>query len=510
MPKAVTKKQPTSNKLHSVLARTEEILATQDNREYKPFDIALLRGAVRSHDKAKLEHLLKTGEPGTIEIQYTKENHLAFVAILRAMVQANGKNRDSRPEHVQALYESFRRHYIPEGGIFVVDVNGMVGDGGHRMKALLAAFFPRNAMYGLEAGKTYNDKEGNPVPATSQAGKELLADPWFVVNQDGNIAHSMLWGHSTAECPLVGEYDEKGYIEDTDSPEYREGADLRLTFHVNTVADRALKLAETRLEARIMDYVNSVGSIREWLRSTTDIPAVIIEKLDVILSIWYKRVNHKMVGGEIQSFGYLSKGGRESKEDAAAWFLLVVHQIITACKHLCNSTGDLMSWPLFGTPKGDKAKTDKGGVSIPNAVAAMSVLPNDAQARLAELLLKTERKQLSKMELSLLDHIVVPKGGVTQPLAGDYLMQVLIAYAMGATDPLKEGTEDWADGETTKRAWQNPSNRVPGQWDNSDTWEGLSFVKTLIETQARLNKLLGQEGKKQASVQASRKLGKAK
>lgn len=498
-------------------------LSQEDNREYTPFDVSTLIPIVTDLDSEKLKKLIASKKRGTIEVQFSESKLTEFILFLRSWIRANGKNRDRRADHYLHLAQEFRLGFIPEGTNFVVDENGMVNDGGHSSVGLAIAFFPPNILYGLERATlaetdTIKDSESGkakkvPIMADSELGKVRLANLGpdgkplaygaYIEGTDGKVYDSKSFAGNSEDFKLVGEHDSKGrYIEGTDDKTYRSKQDITIRVTINTPANRALKLAETRLPASLIDYINSVGSLRELLQSS-HIPSEVVSKLAEILRSWYYRVNHNYTNGVLSTYGYVSKGGKPTLSDGPVWFLSALGHLMDTLSYLKNSDGKMVAWGLWRPVP----NVTKGGISLANGLTAMMVSDNAGKQRIADLL--TMSATVPKSELpegirNFLDSCVVSK--VDSTLSNDIVIESLVLYGLGHSDMLTKARETKGEGDKKKPSWQDPSNRSQTNWDNSDDLEiddTLSLVQWQTELRAEVNKMLGQEGKK--DLKATRK-----
>lgn len=515
MPKKATASKPvTTSSVETTLttktiegrkAYVEWALSREDNRLYVPFDLATLLPLVNPDDRAKLEKRLASKKQGTVEIDLSQAKPELAREFLRSWIRANGKNRDRRKEHYVLLAESFRHTFVVEGTNFVVDANGMVVDAGHSGVGLVLAYYPKEWLDGLEPKEVYKvggqgddgKKVNSTVSSTSADGKALLATGNYC--DIGGVVWTMK-DHSDY-APQDWEWSESG--------QPPKGVQVTLRVTINTQPNRALKLAETRLPATLLDYIRSVGPLRELIDSSV-LPVTISSKISEILRLWYMRVNHVMKDGNITTFGYVGKGGKLTLEDGPSWLLVAIGDLVECTELLKNSQGHIAPWGGFTPVK----QVSKGGVSTAIGLAAMMVSDQSGRERIAKMLrmLPSEFAKGSEEE-SIKDASVVPLGEST--LSNDILIQALVNYGKGEEDCIelaKARSPHPTDAKATIPQWQLLEGRVNDTWDSHDSIDledgSLSFVQFLVEQQGRCNELLGKEGKKQASAAVSRKLGK--
>jgi len=516
MPKAKTTSSAsntsTNNKVENMKSTTvanrkatrSDVLSCEDNREFHPLDYDLIRPLVRDTDVAKFEVLKANGEKGSVEIDLNRDYESA-VAFLRGWLRANGKNRSPKPNHYGYLADEFRTQFVPEATSWVVDANGMVGNGGHSGHAVVLAFYPESLEYGI-TGVQVLDKEGKPIPADSDEGQEAYLacgtdddgaeydqseGGLYYAGPDGNVWRSSPLAWKKSDNKRVGEYDPETdqYIIGTDSPDIRESQRLVITLHINADPRSCLKMDDVRLEASYDDFLEMVAPIRAHLEV---FPKIVKENMGTILRNYYLRVNHK---GD--TFGFLGKGGRLNKADVQQWYLAAVPQLLDCVSLLANNEGVIVPFPHF-----TKAKNGKGGVSVPHALVAMMVCDQAGREKIAKVLTSSHSPfpgNAPEYVKSMVAYLV--RTADQDSINADQIVQTLVLLGNGSKDPVAtmkaDHTRKVGDDVVSLPPWQVLDLRASG-WDRSDT-EALDdgeeqFSSVCVSAAQAIAEILGSEG----------------
>lgn len=505
----------------------KHVLTCEDNREFKPLDLSLIRPLVVDSDISKFDMLVETGNNGVVEIDLNRDFDSA-VEFLRGWLQANGKNRTPKATHYSYLADKFREGFAPDATNWVLDRNGMVRNGGHSSHATVLAFYPPFVEYGIsgspikvtdendnEVNLLANSDEGNAYLVEDYyADDEVFTPNYYYVGKDkatGELivfeSQPLVW-KTENENKRVGQFDDDGrYVEGSDTPSVREGQDLRISLRINADPTSCLKMDDVRLEASFDDYLEMVAPIRAHMDS---LPQKVKEVCGTIFRNYYLRVNHKT-----DSYGSLGKGGRLNKSDVQQWYIAGITQLLDSVELLLNSTKtDIAPFVHFST-----SKTTKGSISLVHALVAMMVVDTAGRKRIAKLLLSDYKNFADAPESirKLRDFIIKPKSSPTAPANADQIVQALVFVAKGSHDPVEdmtktynsatiEGKEDTAESISP---WQCEPNRFDG-WDRSNTDvldDGSEeFTDVCIEAAKRIASILGNEGNvSNAKMKATRK-----
>jgi hypothetical protein len=492
----------------------EAVFACEDTREFHPLDYALIRPIVKDAYLSIFDAACESGESCMVEIDLNKgfdpsqpiTENAGFVFV-HNWLRANGKNRNPNENHYGELANGFRGNFVPDATHWVVDTNGMVANGGHSGRATALSFYPPCVEYGVEGKPVEN--EGKPIDATSPEGVEWLESfPGYYYESNGEVFETSLlpWLKCHEGYKRPGEYetDDKGnetYIEGTDSPDVRTKQNLTIRLVINANPQSCLKMDDVRLEASFDDYLQMVAPIRSFM---VQLPKDIREKAGEIFRNYYLRVNHK---GE--SFGSLGKGGRLTKNEVQQWFMAGIPHLLDSIALLSNDKGLLDPMLHFKKPQGGR-----GGVSYPIAVVAMMVSSPSGRERIAELLRRNyvDLTKAPKYFQDMVAFLCLAKGD-PQAINADMIVQTLVLWGEGATDPVAKMKAQYPDKENAKgemqykSAWQVETNRAMG-WDRSNTDSPVEeeFTSVCIDAATRIAEILGSEGDvKNAKMKATRK-----
>lgn len=517
-------------------ATRQSIRSTQDKRVLKPFDYDLIDPIIHPLYAAIWQDV-KTGKIScTIQVQYTPDMHDEFIAFLRGWIEANGYNRESLESHVTELIGFMRDGFCPEATNFSVDVSGRVNNGGHSGKALLRAFFPRPAYYGLH-GKplTFDDK---PMQFDDWLAEQPTAyddgspfDPtyggYYFANELEQVCESILPampsdtitidGEETAKYPELGEFDESGeYVPESDTPELREQyidkvgkkQPLRLVVNVSVFGPAtALHRENTTLVPTAETYLSMNGHIKTHYAES--IPSWLKGKVGSLLTMVRKRTMHSSTG-----FGTVGRGGRMNGEDAPSWYLAYMPQVIDSIALLVDTQGSQIPRPLFTPSKGDaNTPAYKGGANILQLLTAMAVSDQSGRERIAKWVCGTGDDYKANAGLrKLVDLVRPPKNSTVGNLPADAVVELLVLIGLGKTDPVDVFSKDWqrkkGDDMESINAWLVEECRAIG-WDRGDVDSLPDGDDTLSTSLVEYAKQLSGEDSR-AAKSAARKAPKGK
>jgi len=499
-------------------ALRESLFLTGDDREFFPLDYALIRPIVKDQYLAVFDHAVEHGIKCSVEIDLNKgydpdqpiTDNPGF-KFIHAWIKANGKNRTPKENHYGMLATNFQKDFASDATHWVVDSNGMVGNGGHSGHGVALAFYPESVEYGVYGSRLLDD-EKQPIFADTELGQENLtawADypGYLYTDSQGYVCQSSIlpWKGSNDEQLRPGQYDEDGqYIAGTDSPDVRLSQDLTIVLRINADPKACLKMDDVRLEASFDDYLEMVGPIRAYLQK---LPKKVQEMAGTLFRGFYLRVNHSS-----ESFGSLGKGGRLTKNEVQQWFIAGLPHLLDSIELLKNELGnDLKQFPHFTPEKGMK-----GGVSLANALIAMMVSSQSGRERIAQVL--TEQYQtFSKAPeyfRKMVSWIKKPGGSSDPAPSADQIVQCLVFLGEHKQDPVAEMLKAYPSGRKNAKEedillapWQVRDNRVSG-WDssNEDDPANEEFTTVCIEAAQRIAEILGDEGAvKNAKMKATRR-----
>ena len=499
---------------------------TEDKRILKPFDYNLITPVIRGLYADIWPSILASKTPCTIQVEYTPANHDAFVAFLRGYILANGYNRDSTESHVAELIGWMRDGFSPASTNFAIDAKGAVRNGGHSSKAVLRGYFPQSAYYGLR---------GKPViiEDTHVSYDELEADDsgFYFAGDDGLAYESVLPpmpndtvivdGIEVPKYPEVGEFDDEtgAFILGSDTPEVRKfyvdpngvKRPLQLVINVSVFGPAdALHRENTTLVPTAETYLNMSGCIKTHYAE--QVPSFLHTKLGNLLTMIRKRTMHGSAGG----FGTVGRGGRMNGEDAPAWYLAYMPQVLDSVALLVDTQGNQKPRPLFTPSKGDANNPAyKGGANLLQILTAMAVSDHAGRERIAKWVTSTgDEYKANKGLQKLVDLVRPPKAATTGTLPTDAVVELLVLVGLGKTDPVEVLNQDWQrptgkDGALeSASAWLIEENRASG-WDRCDVDvldDGEDTLSTSLIEYAK--QLSGEDSR--AAKSATRKAPKGK
>ena len=505
----------------------QNILNTEDKRVLVPFDYNLITPIIRPLYADIWPTILADKIACPIEVEYTEDNHDAFIAFLRGWILANGHNRDNNnapgEHHIAELIAWMRDGFSPESTNFAVSTEGAVTNGGHSGPAILRGFFPQEAFYGLR-GAPYMAGDVHVKWEDAEEEEEYF----YFKGTDGLCYMSILPpmptdtvvvdGVEVAKYPELGEFDEDDrYIPGTDSPEIRKYYTcphtgqkkpqvLRITIHVFGVPS-ALHRENTTLVPTAETYLSMSGNIKTHYAE--NVPKWLKGKMGNLLTMLRKRTMHSSTG-----FGTVGRGGRMNGEDAPSWYLAYMPQIMDSIALLSDTQGAQTPRPLFSPAKGDADNPAyKGGANILQILVAMAVSDQAGRQRIAEWVTSTGDALKKNAGLKkLVDLVRPPKSSTTGSLPTDAIVELLVLIGLGKTDPVAVFEEDYtrAKGDEVEEIspWLVEELRAAG-WDRSDVDTLGDGDDTLSTSLVEYAKQLSGE-KSRAAKSATRKAPKGK
>ncbi len=548
-PSKVSEKQKHSLTQESRNALRELIFASEDNTEFHPLDYATIRPIVKDEYLAIFDAALKSGKSCMVEIDLNKgydpdepiTENAGFIFV-HNWLKANGKNRNPNPAHYGMLAEGFREKFVPDATHWVVDSNGMVTNGGHSGRGIALAFYPPCVEYGVEGiplggDETVLKDETVPMDPDSEMGKDYLADcpPYYFASKVKDPqtneyvpcvfeSVTLPWKGNDGSVKRVGKYDESDKyqfdetLDDegnvvsrvaTDSPEVRLSQNLTIRLVINADPESCLKMDDVRLEASMDHYLQMVGPIKAFMQT---LPKMVREKAGELFRQWYLRVNHS--GGTAtkpQTYGFLSKGGRLTKNEVQQWFIAGAPALLDSIALLTNDKGIINPMRHFKKPEGGR-----GGVSLVHALVAMMVSSPSGRERIAKELCRDYKEFSESPEgfQKLVGYLCLEKTD-TQQINSDIIVQtlVLLGEGKGCEGAVNAMTATYPTGKDkngkpeTLSPWQVETNRAMG-WDRCNTDEPVNeeFTSVCISAAERIASILGNEGAvKDAKMKATRK-----
>jgi len=466
-----------------------EVLKTSAVIDDRPLSMEILREAVVDAYLPIFDDAVANGSEAAIRVHIQRD-------MLRSWLAANGANRNRKDSHYLLLALLFRSDYDSSCTHWVLTKAGKVANGGHSGMGAALAFFPEDIHYGIY-GRPYIDPTTKAeVKADSPEGIERLQ----TVEEDGEELDYSLGGYYYEKDGLVyetvlptmlppttdkdgkpvdrrvGEYDkETGFVLGSDDDKYRAkyGDLLQVTMVINAPETATLKMDDVRLEADYADFLQMIGSIKQWISESG------LTHADVgqIAKGWYLRTECKPETASAPAvYGYMSKGGRPNKPDVMFWFLTMV-------PHLADSLNLLRDANDTIIPKFCNDLTGKGQLSLKDLLVAMMVSEPAGRKRLAKMVTTTNDKGFGKLLSNELARRYATVG-LNKPNA-DQMISMLVAYGMGVKDPidavLVKGYGTDAKDKPIQH-WQIEANRAHG-WDrghanyaDSDSPESRSEV----------------------------------
>lgn len=521
-------------------ATRETIRSMEDRRDPTKFNYELLTPIVRPIYAEIWNEALANKMSCTIQVQYTEDNHDEFIAFLRGWILANGYNRESKDKHVTEIIGYVRSGFSPASTQFAVDVDGYVRNGGHSGKAILRAFFPPTAYYGLR-GKPYmvedavvswkdfsaeqTEAEDSRKAQYEAEGLEYEPFDWtyngyYFEGKNGETMISLL--PALGEVSPVGEYDEDGeYVPDTDSPELRqqfvnkEGKTVKFDLIINVAVfgpSDALHRENTTLVPDVDTYLSMVGPIKTHIEES--VPSWIADKIGNVLTMVRKRTMHSASG---EGFGTVGRGGRMNGEDAPSWYLAYMPQILDSIALLQDDKEVQIPRPLF-TANNEY----KGGANLMQILVAMAVSDQAGRERIAKWVQwdATKHGKPSNELLALSAAIRPPKATTSGTLPTDAVVELLVLVGLGKTDPVAVANAPYHKTKTTGKGdkmkteqvavspWLVEELRAAG-WDRSDVDTLDDGDDTLSTSLVEYAKQLSGE-KSRAAKSATRKAPKGK
>lgn len=510
----------------------DTIKQTEDKRVLQPFDYELITPVIRGLYAEIWPSILKSKTPCTIQVEYTPDNHAEFVAFLRGYILANGYNRDSTESHVAELIGWMRDGFSPASTNFAIDAKGAVRNGGHSSKAVLRGFFPQSDYYGLR-GRDYTTTGKADGDTLSNADIDELGDDsgYYFKGENGLVQVSILPpmpndtvvidGEEVAKYPEVGEFDDEtgAFVLGSDTPEIRKfyvdpngvKRPLQLIINVSVFGPAdALHRENTTLVPTAETYLNMSGCIKTHYAE--QVPSFLHTKLGNLLTMIRKRTMHGSNGG----FGTVGRGGRMNGEDAPAWYLAYMPQVLDSVALLVDTQGNQKPRPLFTPSKGDANNPAyKGGANLLQILTAMAVSDQSGRERIAKWVTSTgDDYKANKGLAKLVDLVRPPKTATTGTLPTDAVVELLVLVGLGKTDPIEVLNQDWKrptgkDGALEDAsAWLMEENRASG-WDRCDVDVLDDGEDTLSTSLVEYAKDLSGEGSR-AAKSATRKAPKGK
>lgn len=417
------KKKIFETKVYSI----KELMALESNKKVIPIKFDDLRECI-------LEEYLDTYDRVVGEIDAYNEDpsdeNRPIPAIVEAgvtgnflsmWIKANGKNRESKPEHVLKLKDQFQdqeNHGFDSSCThFVLTREGLVGNGGHSGKALALAFFP---------------------------SEEIDPDAWAQVPQDS------LQESQTVESSLT----------------WKEAYGDRLKVQLSIGADPSavLKMDDLRLEASDVDYIQLI----DWLSQLARLYKIKLSDL----STWSRACALRYRGPTVTTktegtgddakkvdyitYGYLSKSGRANPAIAPVRVLTFGMDCIENLLLIRKANGKpegtdativAPQWPANAASK----------IPYKDILVAMFGMDDTQKQRLVDGIFGATG-ELAPHFGALYVKPVKESYGWSAPKA-DRAVQICINYAMGMS--AKDACLT-ADG-----SWHRPECRLPG-WDRGE------------------------------------------
>jgi hypothetical protein len=472
------------------VALRKAIIATEDTSTMLPVDLELVRPLVREHYLPIFEMAVDSGEECVVEIDLCQGTETGAGVSVEAYdfianwVKANGKNRTPVESHYSHLASEFRSEWVPSASHWVLTTESLVANGGHSGRGVALAFFPPSVEFGCVG--TVLELNDLPVDPESDQGQLHLDDvsgryfigekPKLDVSEESvkvvfesqplanpdfqRVGCDFDANKGNTPYPCVDEEGTFGVRWDIPN-DYTPPESLVIRLTLNAPPKACLKMDDKRLQASMMDFLEMVPSIKEFLKSIHPTAKKVLP--ETLLNL-YKRLDHTSEG-----FGILAKGGRPNKADVQFWFL-AFWPLIADCLKVLTRNGERkeLASPPFLTVQDPKQQ--KGGIKLYHILVAMAVSTPEGRKRIAEVSGETDKNKWTKEQLAWRDNVIATSGSA-QPANADQIVESLVLYGM-SKDPLLafEATDQPGRSEGSfLQIWQTMEGRVSDRWDSKLT-----------------------------------------
>ena len=488
----------------SAQAYRKAIMGANVEQDIRPVPTELILEHVLPEYQDIAKAALASGEPAVVKCQMSPE-------ILKALIAANGANRQRTISHVEGLASDFRGQtdengnrvpdtgYIPSMTKVVLSEGQIVVDGGHSTMAMMLAFYPLyhlDGIYTEDVEIPRSDLDEDEFDKDNEEHYETVTRTVYPAVSDkfplnvalDNEKNRML---PTEEEPEFG-VEEAEELAQEHRNRYAE-SDLVFDLDLNAPASVCKKLASRRLNMTIATYIEMVPQLRHWAENTLGLD---MKTVGEVTKGWYLRTNSKYDSEGNIVYGRLDAGGRPSNEEAPVWLLAFAERLENAYNLLKAGTDTVAFYK----------KAD--GIGLKNVLVAMVCSDDAGMEKIAKGLTGNATKSPA-LANEIEKHLSKPADhtGPWNKSPAKLLVAILVAFGRGksAKDACQMSTDDdtyQTDAKYRGHGWDSgdANECEDGNEDRSDVLVSMSPLvdeaSLAGETTAKSIKSKAQAGKR--------------